>query len=71
MRRRKAEEEKWKNVPEWKRKLLVEKEKTKREDDEVKIQVVGSHSLIVYIMGKVTPIVDRITNIAKICPHNT
>ncbi|XP_033760365.1 unconventional myosin-XVI-like isoform X2 [Pecten maximus] len=36
MRRRKAEEEKWKNVPEWKRKLLLEKEKTKREEDEMK-----------------------------------
>ncbi|XP_069104631.1 unconventional myosin-XVI-like [Argopecten irradians] len=36
MRRRKAEEEKWKNVPEWKRKLLLEKERTKREEDEMK-----------------------------------
>ncbi|XP_060082685.1 atrophin-1-like isoform X2 [Ylistrum balloti] len=36
MRRRKAEEEKWKNVPDWKRKLLIEKEKAKREEDEMK-----------------------------------
>ncbi|XP_021377760.1 unconventional myosin-XVI-like isoform X4 [Mizuhopecten yessoensis] len=36
IRRRKAEEEKWKNVPEWKRKLLVEKDKLKREEDEMK-----------------------------------
>ena len=33
IRRRKEEEEKWKNVPEWKRKILIEKEQEKRQKE--------------------------------------
>lgn len=33
-RRRKEEEEKWKNVPEWKRKILMEKAAQKADQDE-------------------------------------
>jgi|JYMV01.1.fsa_nt_gi hypothetical protein len=34
VRRQKEEAEKWKNVPEWKRKILVEKAAMKSETDE-------------------------------------
>ncbi|XP_056005733.1 unconventional myosin-XVI-like isoform X5 [Ostrea edulis] len=38
LRRKKAEELKWKDVPEWKRKMLEKKEKEKREQEEVMTQ---------------------------------
>ena len=37
----KADEEKWKNVPAWKRKLMIEKEKEKQEKDNQDYQKVN------------------------------
>ena len=42
----KEEAEKWKNVPAWKRKLMMEKEKEKQEKDNEEYQKVNSESPI-------------------------
>lgn len=50
LQKKKAEAEKWKNVPEWKRKLMEEKEKAKEEEQQAKSEAVSLYKIIISII---------------------
>ena len=50
LRRKQEEAAKWKDVPEWKRKLLEEKEKEKREKEEAMTQAVSFLEIPVLVL---------------------